>query len=101
MFLVQLLLPLYDNAGQPQAPEQFARLREELTLRYGGITAYTRTPATGLWQQEGETRRDEVLVHEVMVDTLDAAWWADYRRELEQRFAQQELVVRAQPIQRL
>jgi hypothetical protein len=36
-----------------------------------------------------------------MVDTLNSDWWADYRRVLESRFRQQELVVRAHMITRL
>jgi hypothetical protein len=36
-----------------------------------------------------------------MVDALDADWWAAYRKDLERRFAQQELVVRAQEMNRL
>ena len=36
-----------------------------------------------------------------MVESLDPAWWSGYRRELERRFEQDELVVRAQPMQRL
>jgi hypothetical protein len=36
-----------------------------------------------------------------MVRTLDPAWWAGYRRSLEKRLAQTELVVRAHEIQSL
>jgi hypothetical protein len=41
------------------------------------------------------------VVYEVMVESLDAAWWADYRQALQRRFEQDELVVRAQPMRRL
>jgi hypothetical protein len=34
----------------------------------------------------------------VMLESLDVAWWGDYRMQLEARFAQQSLVVRTQPI---
>lgn len=30
-----------------------------------------------------------------MTETLDKRWWASYRRELEQSFAQNEIVIRA------
>jgi hypothetical protein len=30
-----------------------------------------------------------------MVDELDRAWWADWRRALEHRFGQEDLLVRA------
>jgi hypothetical protein len=42
-----------------------------------------------------------MVVYEVMAETLDRNWWADYRDKLEARFEQDELVVRAWPIERL
>jgi hypothetical protein len=36
-----------------------------------------------------------------MVDALDRTWWKDYRRELEQLFRQDEIVLRAQPCEPL
>ena len=102
MHLVQLLVPVYDNAGERFPRAAYDRLAEELTQRFGGLTAYMRAPATGLWQEsDGATRRDEIVVYEVMVESLDAGWWAQYRRELEARFAQDEMVVRAQEVRRL
>jgi hypothetical protein len=77
-------------------------VRAELTERFGGLTAYTRAPAQGLWAEDGgPPARDDIVVHEVMAETLDRAWWAGYRRTLEQRFAQDELVVRAHSVERL
>lgn len=74
----------------------------ELTDRFGGVTAYSRTPATGLWEaRSGETVRDDVVVYEVMTDDLEATWWAAMRKRLEAAFAQDELVVRAHKIERL
>ncbi|HYE92005.1 MAG TPA: hypothetical protein VEA38_13330 [Terriglobales bacterium] len=66
------------------------------------MTAYARAPATGLWvPQPGRTTRDDIVVYEVMVEELDRAWWGAYRRALEARFAQDELVIRAHLIERL
>jgi hypothetical protein len=102
VYLVQLLLPLYDNAGRRHPHEQFARVRDELTARYGGVTAYLRSPAQGTWTAaSGEIDRDEVVMCEVMVGNLDRPWWANYRQALERRFGQEELVVRATPLERL
>ena len=96
MHLVQLLLPLRDNAGVPFPRAAFEQVRAELTERYGGVTAYLRSPASGVWRDEGgEVARDEVVMVEVMVERLDRPWWAEYRRSLEQRFRQAELVARA------
>ena len=102
MFLVQLLLPLYDNAGRRVPHERFAQLRDELTDRYGGVTAFLRSPAQGTWKEaDGEVDRDEVVMCEVMVDALDRDWWGAYRRTLEERFGQRELIVRSLRLERL
>lgn len=97
--LVALLLPLYDNDGNRFPLRQFTTVREELVERFGGMTAHTRAPASGLWQPDGATTvHDELVIFEVMVDGLDLAWWSAYRAELEKRFRQQSLIVRAHPI---
>jgi len=102
MHLVQLLLPLRDNDGVPFPRADFERVRVELTERYGGVTAYLRSPASGVWRDEGgEEARDEVVMVEVMVGKLQRQSWAEYRRVLERRFRQAELVVRALRIDRL
>jgi hypothetical protein len=36
-----------------------------------------------------------------MAKSLDRAWWNSFRRTLERRFAQDELVVRASAVERL
>jgi hypothetical protein len=102
MFLVQLLLPLYDNDGRLFGHDAFARVRSELTERFGGVTVYQQAPAQGLWEESsGTVRRDDVIVMEVMTDALDRAWWTRCREELERRFRQQEIVVRATAIEKL
>lgn len=102
VFLVQLLLPLYDNAGHRVPHECFARVRDELTERYGGVTAFLRSPAQGTWKEgDGAVERDEIVMCEVMVDALDRAWWAQYRQNLEQQFGQEELIIRAADVERL
>ncbi|EYB68213.1 hypothetical protein DEIPH_ctg025orf0051 [Deinococcus phoenicis] len=76
MHLVQRLLPLSDHAGQPFDPGHCARIRQPFTERFSGLTAYTRAPAAGLWQDERQTVRDDVVVYEVMVEELDRECWA-------------------------
>ena len=77
-------------------------MRSELTDRFGGLTAYTRAPAQGIWNEsDGLPKRDDIVVYEVMADTLDRAWWTQFRRTLERRFAQDELVIRSQVVERL
>lgn len=102
MHLVQILLPLFDNDGRRFAPERFERVRAELTEAFGGLTAYRRAPAEGLWKNDsGEVACDAVVIVEVMADQLDRAWWRRYGETLARRFAQQELVIRATAFERL
>lgn len=102
MHLVQLFLPLYGNDGERLPKALFDEARRELTERFGGMTAFMRAPALGLWEDAaGDVRRDEVVLFEVVADTLDREWWCAYRRTLERRFGQDELMLRATAIERL
>lgn len=101
MHLVQIILPRFDNSGTPIPASLFREVRQTLLDRFGGVTAFTRAPAEGLWQDGPHVQRDDVLLYEVMVDQVDRAWWASYRKELEAMFQQQELVIRAHRIERL
>ena len=96
MYLVQLLLPLLDNKKCRFARAEFDRVRNELTERFGGATAFLRSPASGVWKEDdGDITHDQIVILEAMTDTLDRDWWRDYRTELERRFRQGEVVVRA------
>ncbi|MFN2507547.1 MAG: hypothetical protein ABR589_02105 [Chthoniobacterales bacterium] len=100
MHLVQILLPIHDNAQEPFPREEYSRVRKELTERFGGLTVYTRAPAEGLWKQnDNHTSRDDIVIFEVMAPELDATWWRNYRHDLEKRFRQDVIVVRAQQTQ--
>jgi hypothetical protein len=102
MYLVQLLLPVYDASGTAFPGARFDAVRGALTERFGGVTAYTRAPAQGLWEDEaGHLERDEVVLFEVMVDALDHGWWTAFRLSLEVDFQQDEILVRASPVERL
>ena len=102
MQLIRLILPLRDNDKQPFPSAYFGSVREDLANRFGGVTAFLRSPAVGLWKERtGEINRDEVVMFEVMTEQLYKEWWADYRKELQDRFRQEELVVWASNILRL
>ena len=101
MHLVQILLPLADNEGRRFSGADYARVRGELAERFGGITAYSRAPAEGVWKDGGETSRDDVVIFEVMAESLDRAWWRAYRTELETRFRQEAIIARALRIEML
>ena len=55
----------------------------------------------GLWTEDGKTSHDEIVIFEVMADELDRGWWSAYRAELERRFRQDVIVIRAQTIEQL
>ena len=101
MKLVQILLPLRDNQGRKFDQPVYAEVHDELISRFGGVTAYTRSPARGLWQSAGSTKRDDVIIVEVMAKIFRLRWWRKYRRALEKKFRQDEIVVRAQNITRI
>lgn len=102
MHLVQILLPLNDNDGHALPHDLYETVARDLTERFGGVTAYTRSPADGRWREEGrDTSSDMVVVVEVMLETLDEGWWRNYRARLEASFRQRQIVVRAQTIRLL
>ena len=95
-YLVQILLPLYDNDGEQFGAAIFGEVRAELTDRFGGLTAHMRAPARGLRKtDDGTVSRDDIVILEVMATDLDRSWWRAYRERLEARFRQDAIVVRA------
>lgn len=66
MKLVQILLPVRDNHGRKFKPILYAKIHKQLVKRFGGLTAHTRSPARGLWNSEGSTKRDDMIILEVM-----------------------------------
>lgn len=102
MIVIEIFLPLHDNEGNPFDHGLFAAVRTELAHRFGGVTAFMRSPAVGIWKDdEGVARRDDIVVFEVMTDDLDEAWWGGYRAQLERTFKQDELLIRATESRRL
>lgn len=98
-YLVQMLLPVADNDGQPFALHVWEDLKTALIEQFGGVTAYTRAPAEGVWAPpNGEQRRDDIFIVEVIVDQLDVPWWHAVRRRLEAGLRQGKIVIRALPM---
>jgi hypothetical protein len=96
--LVQILLPLRDNEGRNFPDSLFSDIQKMLTDRYGGVTAYARAPAQGVWARDGMKMHDDIVILEVMTPELDAPWWKSFRQRLEQVMRQEQLVIRAQSI---
>ena len=103
MHVVEILLPLRHGDGTQVSEAEFTRLRSLLTERFGGLTAFLRAPAEGTWRnaEVGDVDEDEIAVLEVMTETIDAGWWADFRKDLEERLGQKEIVIRSHLADRL
>ncbi len=101
MHLIQILLPLADNAGRRFDGAAYGRVRTELAERFGGITSFTCAPAHGVWKEGGHTSHDDIVVFEVMARELDHPWWERYRAELERRFEQETIVIRSIKVEML
>jgi hypothetical protein len=100
--VVEIFLPLKTKDGAPQPRELYAQVRDELVGRFGGLTAFTRAPAEGLWEpQPGEREQDEMVIFEVLADRIDRDRWREYRLKLQQRFGQDEILIRAHPVETL
>src|SRR3954469_3049001 len=89
MHLVEILLPLHDNGGRSFEAEKYAEVRQQLTERFGGLTAFTRSPAQGTTTEGGKAVHDEIVVFEVMTEALDLSWWGSYRLRKEREFRQE------------
>jgi hypothetical protein len=102
MYLIQILLPLYDNHKQPFSREEFDDVRDELAKRFGGITTYRRSPAEGVWREGGSgVSHDELVIFEVMTEQLERQWWSGYKDDLEKRFRQEQIIIRATQVDQL
>jgi hypothetical protein len=98
VYIVELLLPL---KATPPGRALYGSLRKSLTERFGGVTAFTRAPAEGLWDSGAGIEKDDIVVLEVMTEELDRDWWRDFRRKLEQNLREKELVIRCHAIEKL
>jgi hypothetical protein len=95
MHLIEIFLPLNDNCGRPFGADKYTAIRQHLTERFGGLTAFTRSPAQGTTTEGGETVHDDIIVFEVMTEKLNVPWWRSYRLQLEQEFRQDAIMARA------
>jgi hypothetical protein len=98
---VEIFLPVDDPDGVPFPPEPYLRLKERLVDAFGGVTAFTRSPAEGRWRDQGAVEHDDIVVFETMTEGLDEAWWRTLRDELAATFRQKEILLRAHQIRML
>jgi hypothetical protein len=95
MHLVEIFLPVNTNEGTPQPSGLFNEVREELLDKFGGVTAFSRNPAEGVWDGPGDgPSKDIIVIYEVMTETLDMPWWQHYKTTLVSRFQQEDVLIR-------
>ena len=94
--LIQMLLPTRSSEGTTFSDDLLRRTRQELLDRFGGLTAYTRAPATGVWTSpDGDVEVDSVVMIEVLSEVFDKTWWRAYAETLKERFRQETIHLRA------
>jgi hypothetical protein len=70
VYLIQLLLPLYDNEGNHFSREVYDKVRDELTDYFGGATSFRRSPAEGVWEESGKIVFDELIIRATQFEQL-------------------------------
>lgn len=102
MKLVQIFLPLYDNDQQLFQRSIYDQLEDLLKEQFGGVTFYRNMPVEGLWKDEtGKTKYDELIIAEIMIETIDKQWWQQFKQRLEQIFRQEEILIRCIEFEKL
>ncbi|MCR6659697.1 MAG: hypothetical protein NVV72_10250 [Asticcacaulis sp.] len=96
---MEIFLPIADNAGRAFPRHLYDEQKAKLAEAYGGLTAFTRAPAEGIWGQD--KTRDDIVIFEVMTASLDKAWWQSYRQTLQGLFRQDQILIRATQSDRL
>ena len=96
MHLIEIFLPAQDAFATKRRA-----LAQELADRFGGLTAFTRAPAKGLFENGGDHVEDDIVIFEIMSGALERNWWTALRARLERDFQQDEIVIRTTTIERL
>lgn len=93
--LFQILLPLYNQQGESIPFQNYKDLRTELTENFGGLTTYSRSPATGVWKDpDDDLAVDQIIVYEVIGEELNLKYWQNLKIVLEKKFDQEEIMIR-------
>lgn len=98
MHLMQIFLPVTDNQGNQFPQSLFNGVKDELAEKFGGVTAFTQSPAEGLWIKDHQTQKDRILIYEVMTETMEHAWWSHFRKRMETLLKQERILIRSMVI---
>ena len=101
MFVVEVFLPLCDDAGWGIGNAKVIEVRRQLFDKFGGLTVKPRSPAQGYRREGTLPAKDDLVVLEVTVPELDSAWWDAFKTDLEQQFRQRDIQIRATELARL
>ena len=102
MYLIEILLPLYDNQGRRLPNQLFDDTSRSLAKSHGGVTAYTLSPAVGLSKSRGsQLKKDEIVVYEVVTPELKPKLWKNRRKKWEMEFRQDSILIRVTRCQQL
>jgi hypothetical protein len=100
--LIQIFLPLYDNVGKSFPPDEYKHIQLLLTEKFNGVTVYQRAPAKGLWKEdETSIVRDDLVIYEVVAETLEQSFWTALKDRLLKQFRQEAIMIRCAEIQLL
>lgn len=57
-------------------------------------TAFSQSPAEGVWEDDGDVQKEQIIIYEVMTAEFDQHWWRDFVNKLEAKFKQEKIVLR-------
>jgi len=99
MNLLQIFLPLFDRNGKHFLRDHYKMTEGELVKRFKGFTAYSRSPASGLWKDDQAKIQAERARH-LRSDhgSIGLALVAKIPGSLEERFQQDQILIRSQNI---
>lgn len=96
----EILLPLRFNDGREVPESQIADVLLALETRFGAVSAETQV-IQGRWTSEQRRYRDDLV--RVFVDAIDSEetrrFFAEFKRQLKERFEQLDIWVTTYPIE--
>ena len=72
MFVIDILLPLPDERGQPFPAQSYDRLDQLLTERFGAVTSFSRSPgeSAGRTAARREFRQEDIVIRSQPAELL-------------------------------
>ena len=94
----EILIPLYDNAGAPIAPEKIWGVFAEIFSKYGACRTQPLAPHLGWWVEEAESStvyKDWTLMFAIDVDPTEEniTWFRNLKQQLAATFNQLEIYI--------